>query len=99
MSELNGDRSAWLRCYRCWSQNLEIQIHYDAIRRVDPESQQRRREERPVAIVPVAAHARSIVAVEMVAGVLYVALVVSRLVGLVVSRQAMKVVQEEPEER
>jgi hypothetical protein len=38
MNELNGDRSAWLRCYRCWSQNLEIQIHYDAIRRVDPES-------------------------------------------------------------
>jgi len=38
MSELNGDRSAWLRCYRCWSQNLEIQIHYDAIRRVEPES-------------------------------------------------------------
>ncbi len=38
MSELNGDRSAWLRCYRCWSQNLEIQIHYDAIRRVDPET-------------------------------------------------------------
>jgi hypothetical protein len=38
MSELNGDRTAWLRCYRCWSQNLEIQIHYDAIRRVDPES-------------------------------------------------------------
>src|SRR5207247_7851674 len=36
MSELNGDRSAWLRCYRCWSQNLEIQIHYDAIRRVEP---------------------------------------------------------------
>ena len=38
VNELNGDRSAWLRCYRCWSQNLEIQIHYDAIRRVDPES-------------------------------------------------------------
>jgi hypothetical protein len=38
MSELNGERSAWLRCYRCWSQNLEIQIHYDAIRRVDPDS-------------------------------------------------------------
>jgi hypothetical protein len=38
MSELNGDRSAWLRCYRCWSQSLEIQIHYDAIRRVDPDS-------------------------------------------------------------
>ena len=38
MSALSGDRSAWLRCYRCWSQNLEIQIHYDAIRRVDPDS-------------------------------------------------------------
>jgi len=38
MNELNGDRSAWLRCYRCWSQNLEIQIHYDAIRRVEPDS-------------------------------------------------------------
>src|SRR4029079_3231066 len=38
MNDLNGDRSAWLRCYRCWSQNLEIQIHYDAIRRIDPES-------------------------------------------------------------
>jgi len=36
MSEFNGDSSAWLRCYRCWSQNLEIQIHYDAIRRVEP---------------------------------------------------------------
>ena len=32
------ERSAWLRCYRCWSQSLEIQIHYDAIRRVDPET-------------------------------------------------------------
>ncbi len=49
-------------------------------------------------VVPVAAHARSIVAVEMVAGVLYVALVVSRLVGLVVSRQAMKVVEETTED-
>jgi hypothetical protein len=38
MNEVNGDRSAWLRCYRCWSQNLEIQIHYDAIRRVEPDS-------------------------------------------------------------
>ncbi len=35
---MESDRSAWLRCYRCWSQNLEIQLHYDAIRRVDPES-------------------------------------------------------------
>jgi hypothetical protein len=33
-----------------------------------------------------------------VAGVLYVALVVSRLVGLVVSRQAMKVAEETTED-
>ena len=32
---VNGDRSAWLRCYRCWSQNLELQVHYDSIRRVN----------------------------------------------------------------
>src|ERR1700754_4510513 len=38
MSAMNGDRAPWLRCYRCWSQNLEIQIHYDAIRRVAPDS-------------------------------------------------------------
>ena len=35
---LNGDRSSWLRCYRCWSQRLEAQVHYDAILRVDPET-------------------------------------------------------------
>lgn len=45
-------------------------------------------------VVPLESHARSVVAVQMVAGVLYVALVVSRLVGLVVSRQAMTVVDE-----
>ena len=45
-------------------------------------------------VVPVGAHARSIVAVEMVAGVLYVALVVSRLVGLTVSRQAARAAAE-----
>ena len=38
MSELNGDRAAWLRCYRCWSTRLEAQVHYDAIIRVDPQS-------------------------------------------------------------
>jgi hypothetical protein len=32
------DRSAWLRCYRCWSQNLELQLHYDSIRHVDPDT-------------------------------------------------------------
>lgn len=37
-------------------------------------------------VVPVEPHARSLVMVEMVAGVLYVALVVARLVGLTVTR-------------
>ena len=37
-------------------------------------------------VVPVGAHARSLVMVEQVAGVLYVALVVARLVGLTVAR-------------
>ena len=41
-------------------------------------------------IVPVLGHARSLVMVEQVAGVLYVALVVARLVGLTVARQASK---------
>ncbi|MDN4163033.1 ion channel [Nocardioides abyssi] len=41
-------------------------------------------------VVPVAAHARSLVMIEMVAGVLYVALVVARLVGLVVTRNATR---------
>ena len=37
-------------------------------------------------VVPIGAHARSLVMVEQVAGVLYVALVVARLVGLTVAR-------------
>jgi hypothetical protein len=36
--ERNVERSAWLRCYRCWSQRLEAQIHHDAILRIDPDS-------------------------------------------------------------
>ncbi len=36
--EFEGERGAWLRCYRCWSQRLEAQVHYDAILRVDPET-------------------------------------------------------------
>jgi hypothetical protein len=36
-------------------------------------------------VVPVLAHARSLVVIEQVAGVLYVAMVVSRLVGLTVA--------------
>jgi len=31
-----GTQSSWLRCYRCWSQNLEVQLHYEGILRVDP---------------------------------------------------------------
>lgn len=38
-------------------------------------------------VVPIGEHARSLVMVEQVAGVLYVALVVARLVGLTVSRR------------
>jgi hypothetical protein len=38
MEAMGGEISSWLRCYRCWSRNLEVQYHYDAIRRVDPES-------------------------------------------------------------
>jgi hypothetical protein len=41
-------------------------------------------------ITPVLAHARSLVMVEQVAGVLYVALVVARLVGLTVARSARR---------
>jgi hypothetical protein len=39
-------------------------------------------------ILPVTAHARSLIIVQQVAGVLYVALVIARLVGLTVARQA-----------
>ncbi len=39
-------------------------------------------------VTPVLPHARSLVMVEQVAGVLYVALVVARLVGLTVARQS-----------
>ena len=34
------DRS-WLRCYRCWSQRLEVQVHYEGIHRIDPETGER----------------------------------------------------------
>ena len=35
---MNGDQSAWLRCYRCWARDLEVQLHYDAILKVDSET-------------------------------------------------------------
>ena len=32
---------SWFRCYRCWSQNLEVQVHYEGIHRIDPETGER----------------------------------------------------------
>jgi len=31
-----GPIRSWLRCYRCWSQDLEVQVHYEGIHRIDP---------------------------------------------------------------
>ena len=41
-------------------------------------------------MLPVDGHARSLVMIEQVAGVLYVALVVARLVGLTVARASVR---------
>jgi hypothetical protein len=30
-----GTARAWLRCYRCWSTNLEVQVHYEGVHRID----------------------------------------------------------------
>ncbi len=30
-----GTISSWLRCYRCWSTNLEAQIHYEGVLKID----------------------------------------------------------------
>ena len=39
MTGMEGSNSApigsWLRCYRCWSQELEVQVHYEGIHRID----------------------------------------------------------------
>ena len=32
---------AWLRCYRCWSQDLEVQVHYEGIHKIDPQTGER----------------------------------------------------------
>src|SRR5436305_7926960 len=32
---------SWLRCYRCWSQNLEVQVHYEGIHKIDAETGER----------------------------------------------------------
>jgi len=28
-------RKPWLRCYRCWSDDLEVQVHYEGIHKID----------------------------------------------------------------
>jgi len=47
-------------------------------------------------VVPIAAHARSLVMIERVAGVMYVALVIARLVGLTVVRASARSNQDAP---
>jgi len=36
-----GTVRSWLRCYRCWSQNLEVQVHYEGVHRIDPSTGER----------------------------------------------------------
>jgi len=31
----------WLRCYRCWSEDLEVQVHYEGIHKIDPDTGER----------------------------------------------------------
>jgi hypothetical protein len=35
------DARSWLRCYRCWSQDLEVQVHYEGIHKIDPQTGER----------------------------------------------------------
>ena len=30
-----GTAGSWLRCYRCWSQKLDVQVHYEGIHKID----------------------------------------------------------------
>jgi hypothetical protein len=32
---------SWLRCYRCWSQDLEVQVHYEGIHKIDAHTGER----------------------------------------------------------
>ena len=41
-AERNG--AAWLRCYRCWSSNLEVHVHYDGVHRIYTETDERAEE-------------------------------------------------------
>ncbi len=33
---MSEDPRNWLRCYRCWSSELEVQVHYEGIHKIDP---------------------------------------------------------------
>src|SRR5436853_116943 len=39
--ERSVETRAWLRCYRCWSTDLEVQVHYEGIHRIDPDTGER----------------------------------------------------------
>src|SRR6266496_4443685 len=39
--ESSVETRAWLRCYRCWSTDLEVQVHYEGIHKIDPETGER----------------------------------------------------------
>ena len=39
--EGSSEVRSWLRCYRCWSQNLELQVHYEGIHRIDADTGER----------------------------------------------------------
>ena len=49
-------------------------------------------------VVPITPHARSVVMVQQLAGVGYVALFVSRLIGLTITRQQVRAAHERPED-
>jgi hypothetical protein len=39
--EPSVDTRSWLRCYRCWSTDLEVQVHYEGIHKIDSETGER----------------------------------------------------------
>lgn len=38
---MHDTERAWLRCYRCWSLDLELQVHYDGIHKINPTTGER----------------------------------------------------------
>jgi len=39
--ESSVEAPPWLRCYRCWSRELEVQVHYEGIHKIDPDTGER----------------------------------------------------------